>query len=57
MSNRQLVRVTAHLQPHDLVLHGLPRCCDPSCPLEVGALQPWGCSGVPVSPWALGSAE
>lgn len=33
------------------------RSCDPSYPLEAGAQWPWGCAGVPVSPWALGSAE
>ena len=44
-----LVGVTAHLRPRDLVLCGLSRFCDPTCPLEAGdrafsALQPWGCA-------------
>ena len=31
-----LVGVTAHLEPRDLVLCGLSRFCDPTCPLEAG---------------------
>lgn len=57
-----LVGVTAHLQPCDLMLHGLLGSCDLSCLLEAGgcalsALHPWGCAGVPASPSALESAE
>lgn len=56
-----LVGVTAHLQPCDLVLHGPSGARDLSYLLEAGhralsALQPWGCTGVPVSPCALESA-
>lgn len=54
--------MSAHLRPPDLVFCGLSRSCDPSCLLEAGdsafpVLHPWGCAGIPVSPWASGSAE